>query len=55
MIDIIIVAIFGLIIGIASNTPKTDEPLYIQFGGIVVAVIITYPIQLGIQILIENY
>lgn len=50
MINIIIAAVFGAIIGVVAS--NTGEPKYIEIGGIFVAVLITYPIQMAIQIFI---
>jgi len=52
MINIIISAVFGLIIGITAADNAEDEPIYIQWGGMVMAVLITYPIQMTIRMLI---
>lgn len=49
MINIIIInTVFGMIIGIVAAINKEDEPIYIAIGGIVMAVLITYPVQMAI-------
>ena len=53
IIEVLVPAIIGLTIGFTSNNPNNNEPAHIQILGIITAaIIITYPIQLTIQMFI---
>ena len=52
MLSTIIAAFFGIFIGLCAWKNQTDESDYIITCGAILGVIITYPIQMVIQVFI---
>ena len=42
----------GILIGMVANKNQSNEPYYIEFCGVIIACIISYPILMTIQMFI---